>query len=239
MSTQINRHLKPAVLLLGALGLAACTSSGTSFESTQRLPRPDVVIVEPFAVSPDEVQVSEGLAARVQQLTGGTPRTPDERAVGRQVADALAQKLAVEIQDLGLPAQVGASAPPQARNPLFITGQFVSIDEGNEAERVAIGLGAGRSDVRVQAQVYEGAGARRQLVEELEVDAKSGMTPGMLETMGAGALAGHLLASTVVSGGLHVASEEMSTSVVADADRAAKGLAKQLAAFFGQQGWTR
>ena len=102
-----------------------------------------------------------------------------------------------------------------------------------------VGLGAGRSDVRVQAQVYDGTGGGRRLVEEIEVDAKSGLAPGMLETMGAGALTGHLLAATVVSTGLHVASEEFSTDVVADADRAAKGLGKQLAAFFGQQGWTR
>lgn len=100
-----------------------------------------------------------------------------------------------------------------------------------------IGLGAGRSDVRVQAQVYSDDGGREQLVEQVEVDAKSGMAPGMLETAGAGALTGHLLASVAISGGLHVASEELSTDVVADADRAAKGLAKQLAVFFGQQGW--
>jgi hypothetical protein len=59
----------------------------------------------------------------------------------------------------------------------------------------------------------------------------------MAETMGAGAVAGHLLVSAAVSGGLHVVSETMGTNVVADADRSAKGIAKQLAKLFGQQGW--
>ena len=39
--------------------------------------------------------------------------------------------------------------------------------------------------------------------------------------------------------GLLFADEELGTSVVADVDRAAKGIAKQLAAFFAEQGWTR
>ena len=103
---------------------------------------------------------------------------------------------------------------------------------------MVIGLGAGRSDVRAQVQVYEVTPSGSQLIDTIEVDGKSGLTPGMAETMGAGGLAGHLLASTVVSSGMHVASETMGANVVADADRAAKGIAKQLATLFTQQGWT-
>jgi hypothetical protein len=61
----------------------------------------------------------------------------------------------------------------------------------------------------------------------------------MAETMGAGALTGHLLVSAVASTGLHVASESLGTSVVVDADRAAGGIAKQLATLFAKEGWTR
>ncbi len=75
-------------------------------------------------------------------------------------------------------------------------------------------------------------------MDTIEVDAKSGLTPGMAETMGAGALAGHLLVSAAVSTGVQVVSEKFADTVVADADRAAKGIAKQLSALFAQQGWT-
>ena len=44
-------------------------------------------------------------------------------------------------------------------------------------------------------------------------------------------------ASTLISGGLQVADESLGATVVADADRAAKGIAKQLAGFFAEQGW--
>jgi hypothetical protein len=66
---------------------------------------------------------------------------------------------------------------------------------------------------------------------------KSRLTPGMAETLGAGALTGHLLVSTLVSGGVQVATETISDTVVADADGAAQGIAKQLSSLFTQQGW--
>jgi hypothetical protein len=121
---------------------------------------------------------------------------------------------------------------------VLIKGQLISIDEGNRTERVVVGLGAGRSDVRADVQVYEVTAAGRQLVDTVEVNAKSGLTPGMAETMGVGGLTGHLLVATAVSGGLHVVSESIGADVVADADRAAKGIAKQLARLFAEQGWT-
>ena len=41
-----------------------------------------------------------------------------------------------------------------------------------------------------------------------------------------------------ISSGMHVASETLGADVVADADRAAKGIAKQLSRLFAREGWT-
>ncbi len=50
---------------------------------------------------------------------------------------------------------------------------------------------------------------------------------------------GHLLVSAAVSSGVSGGVREVpADTVVADADRAAKGIAKQLSALFAQQGWT-
>jgi Domain of unknown function (DUF4410) len=232
------RAAAPAALAL----LAACTSAQSTMETSDAmLPQPAVVIVESFAVSPDEVKLDEGLVSEVEAAVGSgnaTPRTEQEQQVGAQVASAIADKLVVEIRDLGLQAERGSAVPAGTPNALLIKGQLVSIDEGNRAERVAIGLGAGRSDVRTYVQVYEVTPGGQRLIDQIEVDAKSGLTPGMAETMGAGGLAGHLLVSTLVSGGVHVVSESMGTNVVADADRAAKGIAKQLSVLFAKEGWT-
>jgi hypothetical protein len=228
--------------LAGLLAAAACTSTQSQPETADAaLPRPQVVMVEDFAVSPDEVKLDDGVIAEVKaaaERTSATPRPAQEEQAGQQVADAIANNLVTEIRDLGLQAERGSAVPSGTPNTLLITGQLVSIDEGNRAERVAIGLGAGRSDVRAHVQVYEVTPAGRRLIDTIEVDAKSGLAPGMAETMGAGGLAGHLLVATIASSGLHLVSEKESANIVADADRAAKGIAKQLAALFRQQGWT-
>ena len=229
---------------IAALALfGACTSAQSQIETAgESLPRPEVVLVDTFAVSPDDVQLDEGLSTEIEQsirARSGTSRTDQELQAGRQVADAIADKLVVEISDMGLRAQRGSAVPAGVQNALLVKGQVVSIDEGNRTERVMVGLGAGRSDVRTQVQVYEVTPAGRRLIDRIEIDAKSGLTPGMAETMGVGALGGHLLVATAVGGGMHVASETLGADVVADADRAAKGIAKQLAALLAKQGWTR
>jgi Domain of unknown function (DUF4410) len=230
-----------AVALLGLILVGGCTSTQSQIQTGgQMLPRPAVVVVHSFAVSPTEVTLSEGLSSEVQSLIGNqtaTPRSQQEMQVGHQVADAIANNLVTEIRDLGLTAERGSGLPAGMANAVLVTGQLVSIDQGNQAERVVIGLGAGRSDVRAQVQVFQLTPTSTKLIDTIEVDAKSGLTPGMAETLGAGALTGHLLVSTLVSGGVQVATETMSDTVVADADRAAKGIAKQLSSLFTQQGW--
>ena len=236
------RFLPNVVACVGLAVLAACTSAQSQMETAdQMLPPPQVVIVETFAASADEVTLDEGLSTEVEEAIKahrGDSRTDQEVQASRQVADAIAEKLVVEIRDMGLRAERGSALPAGTQNALLIKGQLVSIDEGNRTERVIIGLGAGRSDVRAQVQVYELTAAGRQLIDTIEVDAKSGLAPGMAESMGVGGLTGHLLVATLVGGGLHVADEALGANVVADADRASKGIAKQLSALFGKEGWT-
>ena len=121
------------------------------------------------------------------------------------------------------PANLPAATKCTAMNGL--------IDERNRTERMVIGFGLGRSDVRALAQVHA-AGVTKPVLE-IEVDAKSGLKPGV-------AAAGPMgLTAVVVNVGLGVVSEAASADVVADADRAASGISKQLANYFGQQGWTQ
>ena len=120
---------------------------------------------------------------------------------------------------------------------LAISGQFLAIDEGNRAERVVIGLGAGRSDVRTSVQVAELFPEGRRLVESFEVDAKSGRKPGAAETMGVGAAAGNLAVAGAVSAAGTVASEAFGANVEADAERTAAKIATVLRSFFQREGW--
>jgi hypothetical protein len=152
--------------LIGAPGLsAACTQGSSQIEASAPLPRPQVVVLQNFAVAPDEVQFDPGISGTIGETMGAKQLPPGPAK-----------------------AQRGVGLPPSVPTGLVITGQFVSIDQGNQTKRVKLGVGASRSDVRVQ--VVDVSPRGRTPADEIEVDAKSGFTPGMAETMGAGALAG-------------------------------------------------
>ena len=227
------------VALAIATGCAPTNVQQQGMTLTQ-LPRPDVILVYDFAVSPDEVRLDTGLSAEMMQkyaqYKGASP-TAQEIKLGHKVAEAVADELVKKIRSYGLWAERGFGYPYGKGKVLMVKGQFVSIDQGNRTERVAVGLGAGRSDVQANVQVYELTPQGLQQVDSMRADAKSGYKPGMAEMMGAGAIAGHLLMSTVVSGAVAGVSEMTSATVEADGKRMADKIAVDLGSFFVNQAW--
>lgn len=224
-----------------AIGGAACAPTNVQVESpdtsAQKLPRPSRVLVYDFAVSPDEVKLDQGISGKVMDLMKGTPRSTEEIEIGHKVADALSKYLVEDINKLGLPAKRASGEPSREQNALMIRGQFVSIDEGNQAERMVVGLGLGRTEVEAHVQVVDLTPGSEKVVETLEATAQSGAKPGAAEMAGVGAVAGHLLVSAAVSTGVGVASEAYGANVEADARRMADQVTKQLSEFFASQGW--
>jgi len=232
-------------LIVGGVLLAAVACAPTNVqtisETSGKLPRPDRILVYDFAVTPDEVKLDPGIDADVQQALGqavnGTPRTAQEIKVGHTVANIVADELVKEIKSYGLPAERALGIPHSGGHTLVVKGQILSIDEGNSAERIVIGLGEGRTSVQMNVQLYEVTPEGMRKIELMTGDAASGYKPGMLETMGVGALGGHLLVSTLVSGGLTAGSELNWATVEADGKRLAKGVAQNLQQYFASQGW--
>jgi hypothetical protein len=203
------------------------------------LPRPETVVVENFAATPDDVKLDAGLGARLRNSVNGKSATARQTEDIRNVAQAISTTLVAEIQKLGLPAvsssETGSTHGP---NTLIVGGRITSIDEGNRTRRNVIGLGAGRSDVKAYTGVYYtgSGGGTRQLLESFEADAASGRKPGAAETLGAGAAAGRVAESAAATAGTSMA-PALSADIAADGQRLAKAIAKQLAGLFVKQGW--
>jgi len=235
--------IKLGILILFMLALAAgCAPTNVQQENmtVAQLNRPSLILVYDFAVTPQEVELDTGLSADIMQKYEehkGETRTAEEIKVGHKVADALAEELVKRIRSYGLWAERGFGLPQGNAKDLLVKGQLLSIDEGNRTERVAIGLGAGRTSVQANVQVYEMTAKGLQKVDAMRGNAKSGDKPGMGEMMGVGAIAGHLLASTLVSGTLSGVSEMTSATVESDAKRLANKIAVDLGNFFVDQGW--
>ncbi|MFI5315362.1 MAG: DUF4410 domain-containing protein [Myxococcota bacterium] len=231
--------IRLAAPLLAALALLGCapTDVQTTFSQSIAMPRPDSVWVYDFAVAPDEVHLDRGVVGDVESYASSKPRSELERAVGHQVAKALSLELAKKINAMGLPAQRVWGMPARRGNAVVIEGQLISVDQGSQAERIVIGLAAGRSRVEARAQLLADTPAGLRQLEGFRTDVESGYKPGMAETMGAGALGAHLAAAAAVSVLSTALTEKLSADVDAEAKRTADALAQQLQPYFQSQGW--
>jgi len=154
--------------------------------------------------------------------------------VREQVADEIVKQL----QSMGLHAVRADSPAPTDRNVLIVQGSFETIDAGNRRRRMLVGLGAGKSQVGTSVQVvYQPAGEMPRLVQRFDAKADSGKAPGVVETAGVGAAAGHVATSAAAGVGLHAVSETKHAGVSADAKRLADSVAKQVAQIGVSEGW--
>ena len=229
-------------VLLGLLGAALLTAACTSVQQQEMyagsLPRPEQIIVFDFAATPQDVELDSGLTAKALRAMEKESVPEEEAKAARKVSHEVAKKLVKEISDMGLPAVLATEPGIEGTSVnMLVRGTFVSIDEGDQDERVAIGLGAGRSSVVIEVELVDWSPAGEQVVDRFKVTAKSARNPGAAETMGVGAIAGHLLVSTAVTAGSQTASEAFGASIEADTSRAASNAAKLMKKFFVRQGW--
>jgi hypothetical protein len=232
---------KVLVSLLCALtSLASCAPTSVSpsmvVGSPTSLPKPERIAVYDFVVAANDVSPNNAPLSRLMRAVGSS-QTADELKVGRSVANTLSVELVAALRDLQIPVE-RASTAPVADRTLAIEGQFISIDEGNRLRRVAIGLGAGASDVRTHTQLYLGTPAGPRLVDEFETEAGSSRKPGAAVTMGASsAVSAGAAASRAAVGGVQAATEPQDTAE-ADAKRTAAELAKRVKQIFVDRGWS-
>jgi Domain of unknown function (DUF4410) len=220
--------------------LAGCAPTSVSpsmvVEPSTSLPKPTRIAVYDFVIAANDVSPNNAPLSRLMRAMGSS-QTADELKVGRSVANALAVELVAALKDLQLPVDRAGTAPVADRT-LAIEGQFISIDEGNRLRRVAIGLGAGASDVRTHTQLYLGTPTGPRLVDEFETDASSSRKPGAAVTMGASsAVSAGVAASRAAVGGVQAATEPQDTAE-ADAQRTAAELAKRVKLIFADRGWS-
>jgi hypothetical protein len=198
--------------------------------------RPDRVLVSYFAVSPDDVQLDQSLGARVRRTFGDQPTDATMMDAARETQAVLATDLVARLRGYGLPAELGGTF--DAGTVLLVRGQIVAIDQGNRARRMLIGLGAGRSTVTADAQLYYVSGpAQPRFLTAFEGEADSGHMPGAAETMGAGAAAQRIGTSAALTGGTHLAGEQNRAADTAEAAALAKTLALRIGTFAVSQGW--
>jgi hypothetical protein len=194
------------------------------------MPRPDHIYVAYFSITPEQVRLDQGIGARITRAADDQPLEAQELQAAQATQAALAEQLVDRLRKYGLPAEI-APTEPMGGNDLLVQGQIVGIDQGNRTRRILIGLGAGKSTVSADAQVYRlTAMAPPRFVSAFEGKADSGHMPGAAETMGAGAAAQRIGTSAALTGAAHAGMETRRTSDTAEAG----GIADEIALRVGQ-----
>jgi hypothetical protein len=233
--------MKSLQVLLFVFTVAGCARghvTATQTAATGPLPSPSRVMVTDFAVQPENVSLDQGVAARLTRATDpqATPQTMMQAANVTQAA--LTQTLVQRLVSYGLPATRLPTGVVPPNGVLLVQGQIVSIDQGNRTRRTLIGLGAGKSQISANAQLYYiTTPAQPQFLVSFTGEADSGRAPGAAETMGAGAAADRLATSAALTAGTHAAGEMRHTSDQANADKLAEALARQIGGYAVNQGW--
>jgi hypothetical protein len=202
---------------------------------TGKLPRPDRIWVYDFAATAADVPAESALAGHPDLDT--TPQTAEQIAEGRQLGAQIAAELVEEIRGMGLPAVRGSTGTKPQINDIVIRGYLLSIDEGSEVKRVALGFGSGASHLRTAAEGFQMTAQGLRKLGSGTVEAGGGKTPGAaLGVVGLAATANP--AGLIVSTGMKAYGEYSgSAKVEGRAKQTAKEIADVLKQRFQEQGW--
>jgi len=226
-----------AMSLVALALVTACAGSNVSDREVlvnEKLPRPDHIYVYDFAATPQDVPPDSALAG---QVASGSPQTPDQIALGREVGAAIANELASNIVAMGLPAEV---VTPQTRflvNDIVIRGYLLSYTAGNEAERLAVGMGAGAAEIKAAVEGFEMTPTGMRKLGSGNVDTAASKGPGAAVPL-AVMLATKNPLGLIVSTGVNLHGEATGSSTIqGKAQDVAEEIAEQIRPRFEQQGW--
>jgi Domain of unknown function (DUF4410) len=218
-----------ALLIMG--GCASARVDQT-MRTISPLPKPDMVVVYNFAVTASEVKLDQGIMQKAMRDSDSRSVSAEENKVGHMVADKLAGSLVEELRKVGIPAVRASSLTRPSGTTALITGQFVTVDQGNQTARFWVGFGMGGTELRTRIQVIQGG----QLVAEGETSTRSNLKPGMLVSLGA-AGAAESVAPIVVGAAGSVVTEGFTGTIEADAKRTAEQVAERVKQAYQNRGW--
>jgi hypothetical protein len=230
---KINRSAMAALALPISLACAsASVTPAQRYAGDERLPRPPVLLVYDFAVSPSDV-VEDTLGPEF-----AAPRSPmsKEEEFARKVAASLSEQLVAKLEKRGIEATRATDGTIPLVDAMVLKGEFLTIDKGSRIKRMVIGFGAGSSELQVRVQAYQATEYGLRRIAQAEGEATGSKAPGMAVPVGAGAAMGSAATSAVISGGMNVV-KEVRGGMGADAGRLANEIAKRAEAFYKRQGW--
>ena len=222
------------VALIALLGCASTKVTERHSYQSERLPRPDRILVFDFAAAHADLPPWSAPARRYNATMD--PPSGEALETGRELGRKVAANLVEEIRGMGLPAVAAAGQTPRTGD-IMIVGYFESIEEGSAFKRVALGFGSGGAELQTQVEGYLMTDQGARELGSRDVDSGAAKTPGVVVPLAVTAVT-HNPVGLVAGTALHVAGEVSgNTTIDGSAQRTAKEIGKELKSIFKAQGW--
>ena len=221
-----------AIVMVG--GCASTKVTDREILVTEKVPRPDNILIYDFAATPADVPADSSLAA-----AASTPQTPEQIETGRKVGAAIATQVAEKVRRMGLPAEHASRQSTPQINDIVIRGYLLSVSEGSTAKRVAIGFGAGSSELSVAVEGYQMTAQGLRRVGSGTGTSGGSKTPGSAVPAGAALATGNPIGLIVVTGIKGYGEVSGSSRLEGRVEKIAQEIAKQMEPRFRDQGWIK
>jgi hypothetical protein len=223
------------LVILVASGCAATKVSDQETYSAGKLPRPAQIIVYDFVTTLEGVAPDSALSG--QTAAPATPPTAEQVELEKQLGMQIAEELSANIRAMGLSAVRATSQTVAQEKDIMIRGYLLSVEEGSQLKRVALGFGSGASELKTLVEGYQmTVGGPRKLGQGV-IEAGGGKIPG--GALGVAALlVTHNPVGLAVQAGVQGYGEYTgSAKIQGRAKQTAKEIADQLKIRFKEEGW--
>ena len=227
------------LLILLATGCASTKVYDQQRVTTGPLPRPNQIWIFDFAATPADVPADSNVAKTYTIVA--SPQTAEHIQLGRELGGKIADKLVEEIREMGMPATRAFTTQTTSTMPndIVIRGYLASIEEGSAAGRMAIGFGAGGSELRTVVEGLQVTPEGLRMIGSATVEAKGSKGPGAGVGAASWAITGNP-AGFIVSSGMKIYGEASgSATVEGRAKSTAKEIADRLKERFREHGWIK
>ena len=225
------------IVILAVTGCASTKVYNQQRVETGKLPRPNQIWVYNFAATPGEVP-GDSEVNKTYTIVA-SPQTAEQIQLGRELGAKIADRLVQEIKDMGMPATRAFTTTTTTTQPndIVIRGYLASIEEGSAAGRMAIGFGAGGSELHTVVEGLQVTPQGLRMIGSGTVEAKGSKGPGAGVGGASWAITGNP-AGFIVSSGMKIYGEASgSATVEGRAKQTAKEIGERLKTRFKEYGW--
>jgi uncharacterized protein DUF4410 len=227
-------YVLPMIVAALLAGCAASTEQ-VSVATPSAAQKPDLIVVYPFAVDPEDVTLNQGFFETTYHDLAGTDQTPEQHDIAQNAADDICLEVATALTEKGHKAVCQKRGVPVAADAsLIVDGEFTNLSEGNRLKRMVIGFGAGASVMDTNVELYHRTDSGVQKLAEFNTHADSGKQPGMAVMGPAGAAVGGPMMAVSAA---NMATKAHRSSFGRLQNRTAEAIVEQIKAYFAQHGW--